>query len=109
MTTTQLKPATPLDNQAILDQFAKFQDWRGATPFARASSLDASDRAAPYLSNARCILSVIAAALMDGRELSSKELDGNIQNVSQDILASALEGVGDLIDLASVLLVEGGN
>ena len=99
------EPARPAATQAeVREMMAKWSDYRGTTPLAGANSRHASDRCNSYLSNANAVLSMLAAAFEDSSTLTSKGMDSEVDNRAGCIVAGALDGVSDLIALASFLL-----
>jgi len=96
-------PAASSVNPAAeaLSFIAGFSDYRGLKPFAAADSSFAVDRCARYVSDAECIVSILGIAFRDAATLGeSSELD----SVSPQIISGALEGVGSLLSMASLLL-----
>lgn len=93
--------------QIALKTISDFHDFRGFTPFAGSDSRFAVDRCNTYLSSAGCMLSVLAAAFEDSQVLLNGNGNSEFNNRNGSVMAGALEGVSQLIDLASFMLVTG--
>jgi len=107
MTIASVRGATTLDKKSVLDAIAEFQDSRGFKPFAGASSLHAVDRVGSHLTNARCMLLMLSAALTDSDALHTRGTSSEFQATAPAIFAGAIDGVADLLDLSALLLDAG--
>jgi hypothetical protein len=100
-------PANP-SKRAALKNMAAFSDYRGFSPLAGIDSSSAVDRAARFISDAECILSVMSVAFVDSATLLSKNLDSEVDNRNSNIIAGAMDGVSSLLGLAAYLLSDEG-
>ena len=95
-----------IEHVRALQHLASWQDFRGMNPFGIADSGHALDRVNQLLGNATCILTVLAAAAEDSSALISASKSSEFDNRHGSVLAGALEGVADLVNLAA-FMVEG--
>ncbi len=92
---------TKLEALAVM---AEWRDYRGLSPFAGAKAGFAVDRCNEYLANANAILSMLSAACEDSQYLLDKREDSQFDMRVGALMAGALDGVGNLIDLAAFML-----
>jgi len=90
--------------EQALTAMADWVDFRGGTPFANVSSPHVVDRANPYFYRASAILSVLSAACTDTQALVGKGKASEFDALNGELLAGALDGIGDLIQLGCFLL-----
>ena len=97
-----------MDRQTLITARGAMAKWEkgGIRPFATADSVHAEDRSQDTLSAASAMLSVLAAACFDARTVQDAGKTSEFQAVTPQVLASALSGIGTLVDLAN-FLVEG--
>jgi hypothetical protein len=99
-------PANP--KRAALRNMGAFTDYRGFRPLAGVDSSHVVDRAARFISDAECILSMLSVAFADSATLLSKNLDSEVDNRNSNIIAGAMDGVSSLLGLAAYLLSDEG-
>ncbi len=107
MTVTNVRTESPSGNKPLLETLAAIKDHRGFCPLGTVDTFHASDRVGPILANASSILSMLAAAAEDADTLVSKGLTSEFIQRNPRLLAGAIEGAGDLIGLATILISEG--
>jgi hypothetical protein len=110
MTTETLeRPATAKSKaeRPATKAMAEHRDYRGFMPFSNLTSADAIDRAASYLSDAKCILSMLSAAFSDSGALIGKGMNSEFDNRNPEIMAGAMDGIATLIDMGGFLLDDG--
>jgi hypothetical protein len=93
-----------LTQKQVQTAMAEWRDYRGLHPLGNASSGHAQDRCSGLLSNATCILSMLTVACEDAAVLTGKGENSEFSNRSMTVMAGALDGIADLIGLASFLL-----
>ena len=104
MTTTLADAPASNPKRVALASLAKHRDFRGFTPFRNVDSDHVVDRANSFLSDASCILSVLAAAFSDSGALVIKGEGSTLGVRNGEIIAGAIDGVATLIDMAGYLL-----
>lgn len=83
---------------------AAWKDARGCAPLGDADFPGAEDRSGSLLANAAAILSMLSAAAEDMDTLAGRGLNSEFGSRTGRMMSAALDGVADLIGLASFLL-----
>jgi hypothetical protein len=106
MAKPSLQPAAAPANakRAALEQMARHTGHAETEPFAQMNSGAAVDRCDSMLSEANCLLSLLAAAFEDADTIAVKGLSSAFDERNRAVVAGALKGVATLIDLASFAL-----
>ena len=95
-----------MDTQTLIAARNAMAAWQknGVRPFANANRVHADDRSQDILSEASAMLSVLSASCFDALAVSDAGKTSEFQAVNVHVLASALSGIGTLVDLANYLL-----
>jgi hypothetical protein len=80
---------------------AKWKDFRGFSPFGSSDYTGTEDRAAPYLSQAASMLTVLSAACDDMQTLSAIGPGSEFDACSGRAMSGALDGIATLVALAA--------
>lgn len=88
----------------VRSAMAAWKGQRGFVPFGNATFPDAASRSGALLANAAAILTMLSAASEDMDKLVDRGLNSEFGAHTGRGLSAALDGVGDLINLASFLL-----
>lgn len=87
-----------------LQALAAWETPIGTRPFAGANSVHPEDRSREVLHDASCIVKMLAAACFDARTLADQNRTSEFTAMDPRVLATALNGVGKLVDFGTMLL-----